>query len=197
MRGFPGVTFGVHLCRGNRRSMWHREGSYDAIAERLFNGLAHDRFLLEYDRERAGRFAPLRFVPKGKVAVLGLDEHQGAASWKGIEELQAADRGGERGTWGWSSLALSPQCGFASMWWAIWSAQTTRSASSRWWWRPRGRCGVNKCEGTPPGTRPRGSIGPVLARIVLGIDVDYMKGNCAVDLKQSTRRRHSVASRPG
>ena len=69
---FPGVTFGIHLCRGNQRSMWHREGSYDAIAERLFTELPHDRFLLEYDSPRAGSFAPLRFLPKGKVAVLGL-----------------------------------------------------------------------------------------------------------------------------
>ncbi len=51
---FPGVTFGIHLCRGNQRSMWHREGSYDAIAERLFTELPHDRFLLEYDSPRAG-----------------------------------------------------------------------------------------------------------------------------------------------
>ena len=70
--GFPGVTFGIHLCRGNQRSMWHREGSYDAIAERLFSELPHDRFLLEYDSPRAGGFEPLRFVPKGKVVVLGL-----------------------------------------------------------------------------------------------------------------------------
>ncbi|HTI86129.1 MAG TPA: cobalamin-independent methionine synthase II family protein, partial [Alphaproteobacteria bacterium] len=69
---FPGVTFGIHLCRGNQRSMWHREGTYDAIAERLFNELPHQRFLLEYDTPRAGSFAPLRFVPKGKTIVLGL-----------------------------------------------------------------------------------------------------------------------------
>src|SRR5258708_26462691 len=69
---FPGVTFGIHLCRGNQRSMWHREGSYDAIAERLFNELPYQRFLLEYDSPRAGSFAPLRFVPKDKVVVLGL-----------------------------------------------------------------------------------------------------------------------------
>ena len=52
--------------------MWHREGSYDAIAERLFNELPYQRFLLEYDSPRAGSFAPLRFVPKDKIAVLGL-----------------------------------------------------------------------------------------------------------------------------
>ena len=72
IENFPGVTFGIHLCRGNQRSMWHREGSYDAIAERLFNELPHQRFLLEYDSPRAGSFAPLRFVPKDKVVVLGL-----------------------------------------------------------------------------------------------------------------------------
>ena len=66
------VATGIHLCRGNQRSMWHREGTYDAIAERMFNELAHDRFLLEYDTPRAGSFEPLRFVPKGKVVVLGL-----------------------------------------------------------------------------------------------------------------------------
>src|ERR1700722_13192159 len=64
---FPGVTFGIHLCRGNQRSMWHREGAYDAIAERLFSELPHDRFLLEYDTPRAGSFDALRFVPKGKL----------------------------------------------------------------------------------------------------------------------------------
>ena len=56
VRGFDDVTFGIHLCRGNQRSMWHREGTYDAIAERLFNQLPHERFLLEYDSPRAGGF---------------------------------------------------------------------------------------------------------------------------------------------
>jgi len=110
--GYPGVTFGIHLCRGNQRSMWHREGSYDAIAERLFNELPHDRFLLEYDTERAGGFAPLRFVPKGKVAVLGL------VSTK-VPELESVDtlkrRIGEAAEFiPLDRLALSPQCGFAS-----------------------------------------------------------------------------------
>ncbi len=63
---------GLHICRGNRASMWHREGKYDAIAEALFGGLKYDRLLLEYDTARAGGFEPLRFVPKGVVAVLGL-----------------------------------------------------------------------------------------------------------------------------
>ena len=70
--GFPRVVFGLHLCRGNRQSQWHREGFYDAIAERVLQGLHHQRLLLEYDTERAGGFEPLRFLPKGKIAVLGL-----------------------------------------------------------------------------------------------------------------------------
>src|SRR5260370_40482985 len=72
VRSFPHVTFGVHICRGNRHSYWLREGTYDAIAEQLFGSLNHQRFLLEYDTERARTFAPLRFVPKDKIVVLGL-----------------------------------------------------------------------------------------------------------------------------
>src|SRR4029434_1853859 len=60
LRLFDNVTFGIHLCRGNQRSMWHREGSYDDIAERLLNELKYDRFLFEYDTPRAGGFEPLR-----------------------------------------------------------------------------------------------------------------------------------------
>jgi 5-methyltetrahydropteroyltriglutamate--homocysteine methyltransferase len=109
---FPGVTFGIHLCRGNQRSMWHREGSYDAIAERLFTQLPHDRFLLEYDSPRAGSFAPLRFMPKGKVAVLGL------VSTK-VPELETVDALKRRIDEAarhlpLEQLAISPQCGFAS-----------------------------------------------------------------------------------
>jgi len=109
---FPGVIFGIHLCRGNQRSMWHREGSYDAIAERLFTQLPHDRFLLEYDSPRAGSFAPLRFMPKGKVAVLGL------VSTK-VPELETVDALKRRIDEAaehlpLEQLAISPQCGFAS-----------------------------------------------------------------------------------
>ncbi|MGZ4840788.1 MAG: cobalamin-independent methionine synthase II family protein, partial [Candidatus Angelobacter sp.] len=68
----PGVTLGMHLCRGNNRSHWYAEGGYDAIADKLFGGINVDRFLLEYDDERSGTFAPLRFVPSGKTVVLGL-----------------------------------------------------------------------------------------------------------------------------
>ncbi len=109
---FPGVTFGIHLCRGNQRSMWHREGSYDAIAERLFNTLPHDRFLLEYDTERAGSFAPLRFVPKGRVVVLGLVSTKGPQ----LELAEALKRriGEASKILPLDQLAISPQCGFAS-----------------------------------------------------------------------------------
>jgi 5-methyltetrahydropteroyltriglutamate--homocysteine methyltransferase len=112
VKGFPGVTFGIHLCRGNQRSMWHREGTYDAIAERLFNELPHDRFLLEYDTPRAGSFAPLRFVPKGKIIVLGLITTK-APELEKIDDLRK--RIDEAAKYiPLDQLALSPQCGFAS-----------------------------------------------------------------------------------
>lgn len=109
---FPGVTFGIHLCRGNQRSMWHREGSYDAIAERLFSELPHDRFLLEYDSPRAGSFAPLRFLPKGKVAVLGLV----STKVPEMENIDALKRRIDEAAKviPLEQLAISPQCGFAS-----------------------------------------------------------------------------------
>jgi 5-methyltetrahydropteroyltriglutamate--homocysteine methyltransferase len=109
---FPGVTFGIHLCRGNQRSMWHREGAYDAIAERLFNSLPHHRFLLEYDTPRAGSFAPLRFVPKGAVVVLGLV----STKVPDLESLDALKRRIDEAAKfiALDQLAISPQCGFAS-----------------------------------------------------------------------------------
>ncbi len=108
----PGVTLGIHLCRGNNRSHWYAEGGYDAIAEKLFGGINADRFLLEYDDERSGTFAPLRLVPKGKTVVLGLvsskrpELEQGDVLMRRIQ--QAAVYVPLEG------LALSPQCGFAS-----------------------------------------------------------------------------------
>jgi 5-methyltetrahydropteroyltriglutamate--homocysteine methyltransferase len=112
MEAFPDVTFGLHLCRGNHRSMWSVEGGYDAIAERLFTTIAADRLLLEYDSPRSGTFAPLRFVPEGKTVVLGLittkepEVESTDLLRRRIDEASAhlpLDR-----------LALSPQCGFAS-----------------------------------------------------------------------------------
>ena len=110
--GFPGVTFGIHLCRGNESSRWHREGTYDAIAERMFNELQHDRFLLEYDTERAGGFEPLRFVPKGKLVVLGLVSTK-VPETPSVDELRRRVDEAARYV-PLEQLAVSPQCGFAS-----------------------------------------------------------------------------------
>jgi 5-methyltetrahydropteroyltriglutamate--homocysteine methyltransferase len=112
LRLFDDVTFGIHLCRGNQRSMWHREGSYDAIAEMLFTELRHDRLLLEYDSPRAGTFEPLRFVPKGKTVVLGLVSTK-VPELETVDDLkQRIDRASRYIPL--EQLALSPQCGFAS-----------------------------------------------------------------------------------
>ncbi len=112
VEGFPGVTFGIHLCRGNQRSMWHREGSYDAIAERLFNELPHQRFLLEYDSPRAGSFAPLRFVPRDKIVVLGLVSTK-VPRLEPVDELKRRIDEAAKFV-PLENLALSPQCGFGS-----------------------------------------------------------------------------------
>ena len=112
IKDFPNVTFGIHLCRGNQRSMWHREGTYDAIAERLFNELPHQRFLLEYDTPRAGSFAPLRFVPKGKMIVLGLITTKVPELEKVDELRKRIDQASKYISV--DQLAVSPQCGFAS-----------------------------------------------------------------------------------
>lgn len=110
--GFPDITFGVHICRGNRRSYWLREGTYDAIAEHLFNRLIHQRFLLEYDTERAGTFAPLRFVPKDKMIVLGLITTKTGRVETADELLRRIEEASRYISI--EQLALSPQCGFAS-----------------------------------------------------------------------------------
>jgi 5-methyltetrahydropteroyltriglutamate--homocysteine methyltransferase len=120
--GFEGVTFGLHICRGNPRGVdprtgkvmpqWHREGHYDSIAERLFSGLKHQRLLLEYDTERAGDFTPLRFVPKDKIAVLGLVTTK-SAELETVDALKRRIDDAARHL-PLDQLALSPQCGFSS-----------------------------------------------------------------------------------
>jgi 5-methyltetrahydropteroyltriglutamate--homocysteine methyltransferase len=109
----PGVTLAIHLCRGNNRSNWYASGGYDAIAEQLFNELEVDRFLLEYDDERSGSFEPLRFVPDGKTVVLGLVSTKVGR----LEDAESLKRLIETATKyvPLDRLALSPQCGFASM----------------------------------------------------------------------------------
>lgn len=115
--GFPGVTFGVHICRGGSGGRGgagaHREGTYDAIAERLFGQLNFDRFLLEYDSEAAGSFDAIRFLPRGKMAVLGLVSNNGvevesADYLKGRLEEAARFRD-------LAEVALCPRCGMRSL----------------------------------------------------------------------------------
>ncbi len=107
-----GMTITTHLCRGNFRSSWAAAGGYDFVAEALFNELAVDGFFLEYDDERSGDFAPLRFVPPGKQVVLGLvttkrpDLESKDTLKRRIEEASRYVP--------LNQLCLSPQCGFSS-----------------------------------------------------------------------------------
>ena len=106
-------TLAIHLCRGNNRSNWYAAGGYDTIAEQLFNELDVDRFLLEYDDERSGTFEPLRFVPKGKVVVLGLVSTKIGRLEQADTLVRLIDEAARYVPL--ENLALSPQCGFASM----------------------------------------------------------------------------------
>jgi methionine synthase II (cobalamin-independent) len=108
-----GVVFGLHMCRGNNRSRWFAEGGYDRIAERAFGRLRYDRFLLEYDSERAGGFAPLRFVPKDRTVVLGLISTKTPQLEAQDDLLRRIDEASKHVDV--ERLALSPQCGFASV----------------------------------------------------------------------------------
>ena len=106
------LTVAVHLCRGNFRSAWVAEGSYEPVAEVLFNELNVDAYFLEYDDERSGDFAPLRFVPDHKTVVLGLVTTKLAtleAPRELIRRIEDAARYVPL-----DHLCLSPQCGFSS-----------------------------------------------------------------------------------
>jgi 5-methyltetrahydropteroyltriglutamate--homocysteine methyltransferase len=107
-----GLTAGLHMCRGNNRSSWLSEGSYEPCAEQAFNNLHADRFLLEYDSERAGGFEPLRFVPRDKVVVLGLITTK-APELESPDYLERRIEEAVRFV-PLENLAISPQCGFAS-----------------------------------------------------------------------------------
>jgi 5-methyltetrahydropteroyltriglutamate--homocysteine methyltransferase len=108
----PGVTVGMHMCRGNNRSAWHAEGSYEPIAEKAFFALNVDRFLLEYDTERAGGFEPLRFMPRDKIVVLGLVSSKEPAL-ESVDDLRRRIDEAARYV-PLENLAIAPQCGFAS-----------------------------------------------------------------------------------
>ncbi|HXP86785.1 MAG TPA: hypothetical protein VN841_18785 [Bryobacteraceae bacterium] len=108
-----GAVIAIHLCRGNNRSQWYAEGGYDPIAEKLFNQLNVDAFLLEYESERAGTFEPLRFVPSDKTVVLGLVSTKLAELETEDQLLRRIDEAAKYVPL--DQLALSPQCGFASV----------------------------------------------------------------------------------
>jgi 5-methyltetrahydropteroyltriglutamate--homocysteine methyltransferase len=107
-----GVTRGVHICRGNHRSAWGVSGSYESIAEMLLGQVDADRFLMEFDSERAGGFEPLRFVPQGKIVVLGLITTKTGAL-EDVDHLCRRIDAAARYV-PLENLAISPQCGFAS-----------------------------------------------------------------------------------
>lgn len=107
-----GMTIGLHLCRGNYKGRWMAAGGYEPVAEQLFGQAAVDAFFLEYDTERAGSFEPLRFVPAGRIVVLGLVSSK-------TPQLEPVDRLRRRLDEAsrivpLERLAISPQCGFAS-----------------------------------------------------------------------------------
>lgn len=106
------MTVCMHLCRGNFAGHWVAEGGYEPVAETLFNEMHIDGYFLEYDSERAGGFEPLRFLPKGKVAVLGLVTTKSPQ----METKDELKRRIEQATKfvPLEQLALSPQCGFSS-----------------------------------------------------------------------------------
>ena len=107
-----GVTFGLHLCRGNNDSKFYASGGYDPIAGRVFRGTKFQRFLLEYDDARSGGFEPLRFVPEDRTVVLGLVTTK-KPELESAAELERRIREAARFV-PLERLALSPQCGFAS-----------------------------------------------------------------------------------
>ena len=108
-----GAVAAIHLCRGNNQSKWYAEGGYEPLAEKAFNQLNVDRFLLEYDTDRSGNFKPLRFVPRDKVVVLGLVSTKDATMESQDDLLRRIDEAAKYMPM--ENLSLSPQCGFASM----------------------------------------------------------------------------------
>ena len=112
IEGHSGVTFGIHICRGNYQSMFYASGGYDRIAEKVFGRARFNRFLLEYDDERSGTFEPLRHVPEDRTVVLGLVSSK-KPQMEARDALRARIDEAARIV-PLERLALSPQCGFAS-----------------------------------------------------------------------------------
>jgi 5-methyltetrahydropteroyltriglutamate--homocysteine methyltransferase len=106
------LTVCMHLCRGNFAGAWVAEGGYDPVAEILFNEIGVDGYFLEYDSPRAGSFAPLRFLPKGKVAVLGLVTTKSPKLESKDDLKRRIEEAAKHAPI--EQLCLSPQCGFSS-----------------------------------------------------------------------------------
>jgi 5-methyltetrahydropteroyltriglutamate--homocysteine methyltransferase len=107
-----GLTITTHMCRGNNQSMWAASGSYDFVADALFNQLEVDGFFMEWDDERSGGFEPLRYVPRGKIVVLGLVTTKRPELERRedlLRRIEAASKYVDV-----DQLCLSPQCGFSS-----------------------------------------------------------------------------------
>jgi 5-methyltetrahydropteroyltriglutamate--homocysteine methyltransferase len=108
----PEVVTAIHFCRGNKRSAWGAQGGYEPIAEKAFGSLRMERFLLEFDSDRAGGFEPLRFVPKGKTVVLGLVTTKFPQLESEDELMRRIEQASKYVPY--ECLAVSTQCGFAS-----------------------------------------------------------------------------------
>ncbi len=106
------LTVGIHLCRGNYRSTWFAEGGYEPVAEILFNSINVDAYFLEYDDERSGDFAPLRFVPKDKMVVLGIISSKTRELEKVDDMAKRIDEAAKYMPL--EKMCVSPQCGFSS-----------------------------------------------------------------------------------
>jgi 5-methyltetrahydropteroyltriglutamate--homocysteine methyltransferase len=102
----------MHMCRGNFRSTFIATGGYEPVADILFNGIDVDGYFMEWDTERAGGFEPLRFLPKGKVVVLGLVTSKTGTLEKADDVRRRIDEAAKFAPL--EQLCLSPQCGFAS-----------------------------------------------------------------------------------
>ena len=107
-----GMTLAVHLCRGNFKSAHAAEGGYEPVAEALLSEMKVDAYFLEYDDERSGDFRPLRFLPKGKIVVLGLITTKLGALESKDDIKRRIDEAAKYVPL--EQLALSPQCGFSS-----------------------------------------------------------------------------------
>jgi 5-methyltetrahydropteroyltriglutamate--homocysteine methyltransferase len=113
LEGHPDdMTTAIHLCRGNFKSAWVAEGGYEPVAEVLFNELDVDAYFLEYDDERSGDFAPLRFVPENKTVVVGIVTSKDGTLESPDDLKRRIDEAAQ--FMPLENMCLSPQCGFSS-----------------------------------------------------------------------------------